>query len=71
MRGWREVQVAFGIRTNITPVIREIKGKKLIFWFRNGNGEIADIVTALKSKGANVSVVWDDKEGLTGIVLNA
>ncbi len=71
MRGWREVQVAFGIRTNITPVIREIKGKKLIFWFRNGNGEIADIVTALKSKGAKVSVVWDDKEGLTGIVLNA
>jgi len=70
MRGWREVRIAYGIRTEIFPVVREIKGKRVIFWFRNGNGEIADIVTALKSRGVDVKVIWDDEEGLTGIMLN-
>ena len=70
MRAWREVRAAYGIRADVSPVMREIKGKRVIFWFRNGNGEIADIITALKSKGADVTVIWNDEEGLTGIVLN-
>ncbi len=69
MRTWREVRAAYGLRTEVEPVIREIKGKTIIFWFRNGNGAVADVVVALKKKGANVTVIWDEGEGLTGIAL--
>jgi len=67
MRTWREVRAVYKIRTNISPVMHEIKGKKVIFWFKNGNGAVADIVTELKVRGANVCVLWNEEEGLTGI----
>jgi len=70
MLSWGEVRRSFGLSTEQEPVIREKRGRKVVFWFRSdGNGTVADMITRIRSKGVPVEIVWDEKEELVGICI--
>ncbi len=61
---------ALGINVNEKPVLREKVGKKVIFWFKNrGDGQVAELVMAIRKRGIPAEIRWDENEGLTGICI--
>jgi hypothetical protein len=69
MLSWGDIRRTYRIDFSERPVMREKIGKKMIFWFRSGNGTVAELVMALRQKGLPVEVQWDENEGLTGIAI--
>ena len=71
MLSWGQVRRSYGLEVTSEPVMREKRGRKIVFWFRSdGNGSVADLVVVLKNKGAPVELIWDENEGLVGICLD-
>ncbi len=71
MLSWGQVRRSYGLEVASEPVMREKRGRKIVFWFRSsGDGVVADIALVLKNKGAPVELIWDENEGLVGICLD-
>lgn len=71
MLSWGQVRRSYGLEITSEPVMREKRGRKIVFWFRSdGNGTVADLAVVLRNKGAPVELVWDENEGLIGICID-
>ncbi len=60
---WRRAKKRLGIDVDVTPYMWEKKGQNIIFWFKNGDGKVAELLMNV----SGVKVIWDEENDLTGI----
>ncbi len=63
MRYWKRAKKALGIETDVVPYMWEKKGNSFVFWFKNGDGKVAELLLNV----SGVNVIWDEENDLTGI----